>query len=591
MASKMSTGEATPGPNPAQDRRVSRRQVCAGAVAGLTQACSVGSPSATFDTRREAERTLVDISTLYLRTRGHSAVGDGGGALFRRVTLEPQHPGKIRTSDGAWWQLEGSTTPLQFGARCDGLTDDSESLNSAFAAARALGVPVELPTGKMRLTREIRLPFGIRITGGEVSWEFDPGRAELFPNSTCVLADAGDARRLPPLASAALQGTTRIILAREADLNPGDLIALFNPADFSFSGYRPEYRAGEFALVREVAGRELHLWRPLAEGYPPDGIQVWRMPNARLQLEVANLQIAGSDRIDYTLRLRRLRDSRLSNITARNGRIAAFSVVESWGVTGQDLVAVQSLESGTGNDYGLALESSSHIDVSGDFRGYRHGVTTGSSPDLPGALTLPLRDIRINVDGGVIRNDAPDIQAFGPHGNIEDYRVGGTAIGGVLVAGNRSIIACRCLAGGPRKALIYGTEMHGWSHDLSGCSVLGDGVDPTPMLRGLIDFGGNGGVPDRFTVRGGTLNMRGLYIEAPDTVRPVKIHNAGSMASEPLVIRAGFRFGSAAPGAMIDIDIDAGTAVFELDRSGFEDRSGRVGWALDPRVVVRDGAH
>jgi len=496
----------------------------------------------------------------------------------------------MRTFDGGWWQMEGPTTPLQFGARCDGAADDSDSLNAAFEAATALGAPVELPAGRMRLTREIRLPFGVRITGGDVIWEFDPAGPEQFPNSTCVLADAGDARRLPPLVAAASKGSTRITLAAETDLAAGDLIALFDRENFSFSGYRPEYRAGEFARIEAVSGRELRLWRPLAARYG-DTIQVWKMPNARLQLNVDSLQIVGSDLIDYTLRLRRLRDSHLSNTTARNGRIAAFSIVESWGVTGRNLVAVQSLQSGTGNDYGLALESSSRIDVSGNFRGYRHGATTGSSPDLPGALTLPLRDIRINVDGGVIRNDAPDIQAFGPHGNIEDYRVGGTAIGGVLVAGNRSVIACRCLAGGPLKPLIYGTEMHGWSHDLSGSSVMGDGVDPTPILRGLIDFGGNGGVPDRFTVEGGTLDMRGLYIEAPDTVRPVKIHNVGSTASRPLVIRAGFRFGSAAPGAMVDIDVDAGTAVFELDRSGFEDRSGRVGWALDPRVVVRGGAH
>jgi hypothetical protein len=39
-----------------------------------------------------------------LRLLGHAAVGDGGGAHYKRVASEPVHPHKIQSADGAWWE-------------------------------------------------------------------------------------------------------------------------------------------------------------------------------------------------------------------------------------------------------------------------------------------------------------------------------------------------------------------------------------------------------------------------------------------------------------------------------------------------------
>jgi hypothetical protein len=37
-------------------------------------------------------------------TLGYTAPGDGGGATLSRASSEPQHPGKVRSANGAWWR-------------------------------------------------------------------------------------------------------------------------------------------------------------------------------------------------------------------------------------------------------------------------------------------------------------------------------------------------------------------------------------------------------------------------------------------------------------------------------------------------------
>lgn len=60
---------------------------------------------AAFATRLQAEASdISDPQIGYLRTAGHTAAGDGGGALFARTAGEPAHTGKLQSNDGSWWE-------------------------------------------------------------------------------------------------------------------------------------------------------------------------------------------------------------------------------------------------------------------------------------------------------------------------------------------------------------------------------------------------------------------------------------------------------------------------------------------------------
>lgn len=69
-----------------------------------------------------------------LVTAGYSAAGDGGAALYKRVSEQPDHPGQLQTAAGAWWELaEEVATPEMFGAVGDGDADDTAAVQAWFA--------------------------------------------------------------------------------------------------------------------------------------------------------------------------------------------------------------------------------------------------------------------------------------------------------------------------------------------------------------------------------------------------------------------------------------------------------------------------
>lgn len=74
----------------------------------------------------------------HFRTAGFSFPGDGGAALYKRVTSEPAHAGKVQSADGSWWELTShDVCPEMFGARGDGVTDDTDAIAHADAFCRS----------------------------------------------------------------------------------------------------------------------------------------------------------------------------------------------------------------------------------------------------------------------------------------------------------------------------------------------------------------------------------------------------------------------------------------------------------------------
>jgi len=92
--------------------------------------------AAFFDTYSDAEAASVSADTKTLKLNGYTSAGDGGGAAYTRVDIEPSHAAKLRTSDraisdgttdatnGGWWEIVAPEfiAPEQFGAAGDGST-------------------------------------------------------------------------------------------------------------------------------------------------------------------------------------------------------------------------------------------------------------------------------------------------------------------------------------------------------------------------------------------------------------------------------------------------------------------------------------
>jgi len=60
-----------------------------------------------FDTRADVTGQAIPSSVNFIVTRGYSTIGDGGGAVYKRVGSQPAHEGKVQSNDGAWWEIIG----------------------------------------------------------------------------------------------------------------------------------------------------------------------------------------------------------------------------------------------------------------------------------------------------------------------------------------------------------------------------------------------------------------------------------------------------------------------------------------------------
>ncbi|MGN6307328.1 MAG: hypothetical protein ACTHNH_21125 [Mesorhizobium sp.] len=75
---------------------------------------------------------------------GYASAGDGGSAIYRKVSSEPSHAGKVQDGNGQWYELaEINPKPEMFGAAGDGSTDDTTALADMLAYAPA-GADIDL---------------------------------------------------------------------------------------------------------------------------------------------------------------------------------------------------------------------------------------------------------------------------------------------------------------------------------------------------------------------------------------------------------------------------------------------------------------
>jgi len=110
-----------------------------------------------------------------VRTAGYASPGDLGGARWDYWgAAEPNLPSSVKEQDagGNWWVMsDKALNPRQFGAKGDGITDDTAAINMWLAAAAALRrFNAFLNDGcTYRYTSSISVPAKVRILGDNVT--------------------------------------------------------------------------------------------------------------------------------------------------------------------------------------------------------------------------------------------------------------------------------------------------------------------------------------------------------------------------------------------------------------------------------------
>lgn len=143
-------------------------------AANSQMASDISAIHSDYDSKAAVEVDNISAARDSLRTAGYADAGDGGGALYKRVAVEPAHAGKIQSADGAWWELaEKVVNPRMFGAVADADpvaytgTDDATAINNALVFINSLptGGAVELLPGYYLANVQIEMLSKVEFVG------------------------------------------------------------------------------------------------------------------------------------------------------------------------------------------------------------------------------------------------------------------------------------------------------------------------------------------------------------------------------------------------------------------------------------------
>lgn len=471
---------------------------------------------------------------------------DGGDRFFFNATSTATVDNVLvfatdEGGNGRWFRIrDGAITSIMAGV-VDDATDQVIPLQAFFDSGKDL----KLLSGNYVSLSALTIPYGVNldcVPGSHIDFSTATISGN-FPSGFCLNAGAGGLTTLPDLSASPAKDDITVTFDSAPGVVQGEIINFNDPTAGSFNGAQVNYRKGEFSRVVRVTGNVVLLDGPLFDSYDHTVIGMSRVDGGTINI-TGSLEITGVALNSIgTFHAFRLIDSETSGISATNSRNAELSYQQCFNVYGNGLVGQQTILSGLGLQYGLSVSNSQHLYLSGSFSGTRHGSTVGGF-DVIGSIVN--RDVII--EGNMSSTDG-NVNAADHHGNCEFCEYRGIFKGGIIAAGDQNIYHGWASARTDGIAVLM-TEMLGWSHDFSGLQMF-SAKDPSVVLRGVFDLGGNANAADVNTTRGGMLNLSNIVMEAPIAKRLITIRNRGSVTTESISVNLnGANFKSFDPAAL-----------------------------------------
>ncbi len=409
---------------------------------------------------------------------------------------------------------------------------DQQRLVAAFAEASSSGRPVELQAKVYALTERLDIPGNVVINGNGATLDGSATAAGGFTDGVMVQFQPGTITDLADTSATITKGTQTITLAAAPSLARGDVIIISDETDFSYSAFRSNYRAGEFAIVQSVSGSNITTMGRVYADYSA-GMKVAKQSSGRLVVRDLKV-VAPSDSAvqTFAVRVDNSNYPLFENVEIAGGSYTSLSLRKCYGAAIVNCHLSEDGVSDFGGDYALAIVNSQSVKVTGGtYRAARHAITIGGNAEPRSVVS---RDI---VVSGVLTDSNSTIQSIDTHGNAE-YVVFTNSVfrNGVKLSGNFNRVSNNTIlsVGGGVAILVS---------EASGLDLMIDGntIEMGAMVtsRGAaVDLGGNGGGLTADTPSGGTLqilNNRFAAQEVTDSNEAfVRVFNRGYAGSEPI---------------------------------------------------------
>jgi hypothetical protein len=426
----------------------------------------------------------------------------------------------------------------RMGAAGDGSQNDTNAFEDLIGVANEYSrATIVLPRGHYKLDKLPTISQGIAIVGesrDSVILDFSDSE-ETLDNGAFLYSEGDGLTPLPALAADVSRFSKNIEFASAPDLVAGDLLHVYDTADSSYSGFRPEYRAGEFLQVMSVSGTTVTLTTyPFATyDYTSLTVGIEKVSNPT-RASFSNFTIRGRGGNDYPLRVKYSRGGVISNVAIENNTRDALSCSLSYDMQ-LDRIKVDCLNT-IGSDLvrGLSIHNSQNISVSNSIlAASRHGLNLG------GSETKGIVNRRVTVTGCVIRNASGEgsVNSVSTHGNSEHVSFVGCHLDGITLGGDFNSVKSCDIRGNANRGLHF-AEITGLNHEIKGNRVtINKSADTS---RGVfVDIAGSSDDFNANTVNGGTLVIRGnmfRYLSPDDAVDGIFIRNRGCTAPMHIVI-------------------------------------------------------
>lgn len=313
-------------------------------------------------------------------------------------------------------------------------------------------------------------------------------------------------------------------------LSKEDIISLWDPNDYSYSGFRANYRKGEFCEINEdsdVSSTDVN--ESLIDNYSI-GTEIYKLSNSTPNKIYGKLKIISSlyaTRFGVIINQANYLDLSNFNLYVEQST-HALTLNRCFKVSGNNLKIIQSSNSVSGLDYGLIISNCQYVDLNGYFLAERHGCSTGGSNDNASIVNR-----FINIFGFIGSTGQGNVAGADFHGNTEYSSYGGRIQGLILSGHKNSIKNGSIVEGVPNGVLtpsILCAEMKSFDHDLSNIEIHND-VDPFTNSVGVLDCGGVSDAMTANTTIDGKLKLNNSKILCPNASVITYIRNRGSTAN------------------------------------------------------------
>lgn len=355
---------------------------------------------------------------------------------------------------------------------------NSTALQAAITQAATTGTSVYIPAGTYSFATAVSTTGDIHIYGDGDSTVLD------FSSLTTgnAISVSGSLTALPAITQAYTDSQT-VIFTSAPSLSVNDVFVIYNPIDYSYSGFRTYYHAGEWCCVESISSTTVAITNPLYAGYVPSDVTLYKMTSPNVSFR--NFKIKGATDSGLIF-ISLCRNALVENVTGYNEGNHCVSFDRCYESTAINLNLYN--KGNGGDDYALVVSNSQDIEVIGGYYySRRHAITTGGGANT-GAV--PCRNLRFSnlttkndVNSGVWSADNHGNTAYSSYENCTIYN------GATFQGYNNKYVNC-WISSGEQYWCVYAGEILGGYHSLENCTLYTAG-DPFTYTRGIIDIGGN----------------------------------------------------------------------------------------------------